>query len=173
MTSFEQPKREFDSVDEELVAYLDGELGSAESADIEKRLTQDASVRERLQHLQRAWDMLDELPQDEIPEQFAQTTIGLVVASTKDEVKHAQSSATAKRGFIWVITLASCTLACVVGYQIMFAMLNSTNRQLEQDLPVIENMDAYRSAESVDFLRRLADEGLFEGVLAVEGERNE
>ena len=51
-----------DQTYEQLVAYLDGELDAESSLQVERRLAEDAEFRRELRQLQRAWDMLDELP---------------------------------------------------------------------------------------------------------------
>lgn len=45
MSGFDDTSMKFDSVDEELVAYLDGELNSDEAAQIEARLAHDRSTK--------------------------------------------------------------------------------------------------------------------------------
>ena len=52
-----------DPIDEQLVAYLDGELESQERDELEKRLGSDGQLRLRLRTLQRGWEMLENLPQ--------------------------------------------------------------------------------------------------------------
>ena len=47
---------------QQLVAYLDGELDDETNQEIERRLSADPEYRLRLQQLQQAWDLLDELP---------------------------------------------------------------------------------------------------------------
>jgi anti-sigma factor RsiW len=157
----DQPKQ-FESLDEELVAYLDGELEPEQAARIDERLATDAVVRERLQHLQRAWDMLDELPQEDVKEQFTETTIGMVVASAEIATTDAKQTAFTRSAQVWSITAVTCLIACFAGYQVVFGIFSAPNERLQKDLEVIENLDGYRSAENVDFLRRLADEGLFD-----------
>ncbi len=39
--------------------------------------------------------------------------------------------------------------------------LHDPDRQLLQDLPLLENLDEYRQIGSIEFLHRLRDEGLF------------
>ena len=53
-----------------------------------------------------------------------------------------------------------------VGYFLTGYVTSQPNRQLVRDLPVIENVDLYRHADSVDFLRELDKQGFF----AEEGE---
>jgi len=153
---------QYESLDEELVAYLDGELAPEKAASIELRLASDANVRARLQALQRAWDMLDELPQEEIQEEFTQTTIAMVVASAESVTTQAKQSASWRATKIWGLTAVVCAMASFASYQVVDGILNAPNERLKKDLQVIDNMDAYRSAESVEFLRRLSAEGLFE-----------
>ena len=75
--------REIDAIDEELTAYLDGELTSSESAALERRLVQDEYLRTRLADLRKAYDLLDELPETPHSNNFTQTTIEMVVADVK------------------------------------------------------------------------------------------
>jgi hypothetical protein len=75
--------REIDAIDEELTAYLDGELTSSESAALERRLVQDEYLRTRLADLRKAYDLLDELPETPHSNHFTQTTIEMVVADVK------------------------------------------------------------------------------------------
>ena len=44
------------TLDEELVAYLDGELDPVDSSRVERRLADDELYRQRLAEMQHAWD---------------------------------------------------------------------------------------------------------------------
>ena len=48
-------------LDEQLVAYLDGELDAESSRRMDELLATDADVRRRLQEMERTWDLLDDL----------------------------------------------------------------------------------------------------------------
>jgi hypothetical protein len=72
-----------DKIDEELTAYLDGELSPELSADLERKLVDDESLRKRLADLRKAYDMLDDLPQAAPRQSFTQTTIEMVVADLR------------------------------------------------------------------------------------------
>ena len=77
-----------DQVDQEsqqIVAYLDGELDSAMNAEIEKRLADDAEFALRLQQLQRAWELLDELPRAKSNIDFTRSTVELIAVSAEDD----------------------------------------------------------------------------------------
>ncbi|MFM8260706.1 MAG: anti-sigma factor family protein [Pirellula sp.] len=89
--------RESDAIDEELTAYLDGELTPQESAALEQRLVEDEFLRTRLAELRKAYDLLDELPETPHSKNFTQTTIEMVIADikrsgTRDAVDSKQSA---------------------------------------------------------------------------------
>jgi len=75
--------RETDAIDEELTAYLDGELPPTESNALERRLVEDEFLRTRLAELRKAYDLLDELPETPHSKSFTQTTIEMVIADVK------------------------------------------------------------------------------------------
>ena len=75
--------RETDAIDEELTAYLDGELPPSESNSLERRLVEDEFLRTRLAELRKAYDLLDELPDTPHNKSFTQTTIEMVIADVK------------------------------------------------------------------------------------------
>ena len=53
---------QIESLDEELVAYLDGQLDPESARHVEQRLASEETARRRLQQLAQSWDMLDQLP---------------------------------------------------------------------------------------------------------------
>ena len=139
----------------EMVAYLDGELDVQQVADVEKRLSEDPEYRVRLQQLQQAWDLLDELPRSKGDEQFTRSTVEIVVVKAREEAERRT----------WLPRLGGLLLVMGVslaGYLFSWQLANRDNRQLIQDLPVIEKMSQYKEAESLEFLRMLVKEGVFE-----------
>jgi len=139
----------------EMVAYLDGELDVQQVADVEKRLSEDSEYRVRLQQLQQAWDLLDELPRSKGDEQFTRSTVEIVVVKAREEAERRT----------WLPRLGGLLLVVGVslaGYLLSWQLANRDNRQLVQDLPVIEKMSQYKQAESLEFLRMLVKEGVFE-----------
>jgi len=139
----------------EMVAYLDGELDVQQVADVEKRLSEDSEYRVRLQQLQQAWDLLDELPRSKGDEQFTRSTVEIVVVKAREEAERRA----------WLPRLGGLLLVVGVslaGYLLSWQLANRDNRQLIQDLPVIEKMSQYKQAESLEFLRMLVKEGVFE-----------
>ena len=154
-------KAELDAVHEELVAYLDGELDTKEVQRVERRLADDGEYRARLNALQRAWDLLDSLPRSSVDESFTQSTVKLVALNAEDEARKAKGQSTVWRRLVWLVGTAGAVAAAWGGYVLVMGQLSQPNEQLVQDLPIIENVDLYRHAESIEFLRDLDREGLF------------
>lgn len=150
-----------DSVYEQLVAYLDGELDAESSLEVERRLAADEDFRRELQQLQRAWDMLDELPRAEVSESFTQTTVEMVVLSAEQELTAAKSVARRRRRVWSWVGFGSLVAAILVDFAAVQFLLTRPNEQLVRDLPVIENVELYRVADNIDYLRELHESGLF------------
>jgi len=146
---------------EELVAYLDGELDTESNRRIERQLSRDLTLRQQLRELQQSWDLLDHLPRADVDESFTQSTVAMVALRAADEVRLAETSDTRRGRYVWLAAAVSAALAFVAAFGVTRWWANRSTRQLLQDLPVIENIDEYRYAESIEFLRMMEKEGLF------------
>lgn len=149
-----------DPMEETLVSYLDGELQGAERAELERQLDQDAGLRSRLQAMQRAWDLLDNLDVVEGSEKFARTTVELVALKTSEDLTKAPAGALRPWRKYTTIT-AVAVLAAITAYASIRYFSTSEDRKLLQDLPVLEKLDEYQSIPSYDFLKRLEKENIF------------
>jgi anti-sigma factor RsiW len=151
-----------EQIREELVAYLDGELDSEEALRVERRLGEDAAYRQALQELEKTWDLLDVLPHIQPDEDFTRTTVEMVALSAAEDVEQVQRLGERRRRAALVASAAAVLVAALAGFGAVYWTAARPNRELVSDLPVIENMEYYRHAENVDFLRRLDQAGLFE-----------
>ena len=151
-----------DEAYEQLVAYLDGELDAETSKQVERRLAENVEYRRELQQLQRAWDMLDELPRAEVGESFTQTTVEMVALSAAQELTEVKGRSRRLDRVLWGAAGAGVVIAALTSYLVFSAFFSRPNAQLMRDLPVIENIDLYEIADSVEFLRQLEETGLFE-----------
>ncbi len=150
---------EIDPVEEELVAYLDEELEPEHRARVELRLAEDARYRNKLQHMQKSWDMLDLLARSEPDEGFARTTVAMVALKAK-EATDVQKESTLRFSLLFRLGFAVAALATLlIAYSFGSWFFSAADRQLVQDLPVIEHLDEYNHAQSVEFLKSL--EGIF------------
>jgi len=154
---------EFDSpiVQEDLIAYLDGEVDPVTRQTIEHCLANDPQLVQRMRQHQQAWDLLDELEREEVSSNFAQTTLQMVAVAAANDAEEKATKVGKNRVWVWLATCTSLMTASCVGYLATAALLDQPNRKLLQDLPVIENLEALQQVENVDFLRALENEGLF------------
>jgi anti-sigma factor RsiW len=161
MTESESPDAR-EQVAEELVAYLDGELDQDASQDVERRLAESDAYRRELRQLQRAWDMLDELPRAQVGDTFTQTTVEMVALSAQRDLQELHTHGQQRRRLMWIAGGMGLAASALAGYLAVAAYLARPNDQLVQDLPVIEDLDLYEIADSVTFLRQLQNTGLFD-----------
>lgn len=147
--------------DDDLVAYLDGELSAEACNEIERRLSEDAHLRRRLQAHQAAWELLDEVPRAEIPTSFTQTTVEMVAVTAAEDSRQAARHALQLRRLAWTAAAAAWVATALAAYGLTSFVVSRPNRELVQDLPIIEHLDAYENAGDIAFLKRLASEGLF------------
>lgn len=150
-----------DEAYEQLVAYLDGELDGEASRQVERRLAQDVEYRRELRHLQRAWDLLDELPRAEVADSFTQTTVEIVALSAAQELEDAAGRTRWRTRGRWGAVGAGLAGSALISYLAVSYYYARPNRELIRDLPVIENIELYEAADSVEFLRQLAETKLF------------
>ncbi|MCG8587318.1 MAG: hypothetical protein MI757_21645 [Pirellulales bacterium] len=150
---------EMTATDELLVAYLDGELDATKSREVEERLPRDDAFRRRLNELDRAWDMLDELPKTIADEKFVRSTVEMVAVAAQEEVAEAERHSVWPRRMCYLAVTTMVAFAGIFGYHVVNQHAEADNRELARDLPVIENLDVYRRLE---FLEQLNQEGLFD-----------
>ena len=152
---------ELERTDEELVAYLDGELAVEERGRLERRLADDEGFRARLKALQRTWDALDMLGRADPDEGFTRTTVELVAIKAAADVQDETARTTRRRTWGLAVWSAGALAAAAAGYFVLSQQLGREDRELVRDLPVIERVDEYRSADSVEFVKALEESGLF------------
>ncbi|WP_153557005.1 hypothetical protein [Roseimaritima sediminicola] len=143
-----------DPIDEQLVAYLDGELPPEQRGELEQRLVEDAQLRRRLQQLQRGWQLLDELPQASVSDGFAQTTLEMVAA----DMETTPATRRSRRLGGWrLLAVALCTAAAVlIGAVVVRGSRQVALRRQLADLPLAEHLDAYLVADDLPWLTQVS-----------------
>ena len=149
------------SLDEQLVAYLDGELDAETSRRIEAQLASDADVRRRLQSLERTWEMLDDLDAAPIGEPFTRTTLEMVAVAAGEDLEQNRIEAPRRRRRRRLQMLGALAAAAAVGFLGIWLFTPDSNRRLLENLPVLEQFEEYRQTGNIGFLRQLRDEKLF------------
>src|SRR6478672_9294298 len=135
----DNPLAETTAMDEEIVAYLDGELDSVAEAQVVRKLSEDAAYRARLSQLQHAWDLLDNLRGTEADDEFAASTVAMVAVHAEQESKSQQMRVVRQRGLTWLAIVGVVLLSMSAGYYISHRRVTRNDRILVRDLPVIEH----------------------------------
>ncbi|NLE38613.1 MAG: hypothetical protein GX621_11360 [Pirellulaceae bacterium] len=156
--------------DEQLVAYLDGELDDDTARRIETLASDDGRLRERLEELGAAWKLLDQLDRAETEGAFTESTMELVAVAAEQDARRREMEVPRRRRRRRAMMVGSLALASCVGFAAVAMLRPDPNRMLLDDLPVIENVDEYlrilgndgRIDEDVAFLKKLHEAGLFE-----------
>jgi len=142
---------------ETLVAYLDGELSSAERQRVEQQLASDPAYRAELSRLEQVWGLLDQLPQARTSDTFVRSTVEMVAVRAAQE----RQTQPRRRGTSWIVWGGGLVLAAAAGFLALWLRPND-NQLLLNDLPVIQDLDAYERAGSYEFLELLVERHVFE-----------
>jgi anti-sigma factor RsiW len=149
-------------LDEQLVAYLDGELDADESRRIEEALATDPHVRTQLQQLERSWELMDRLPRAEVDDSFVNSTVEMIAVEAEREVEREQEQLPRRRRRAWLAGGGGILAAAAAGFLLVAHFAPRENDRLLEDLPIIENLEQYRDANDIEFLRLLEKQGVFE-----------
>jgi hypothetical protein len=148
------------TLEEQLVAYLDGELDAENCRRIEDLLAADPQARLALQRLERAWEMLDSLGTEPAGVSFTRTTLEMVTVAAEEEVQE-QAARRPWRRRRGILTVGGILIAGALGFAVLALLAPDPNRRLVDNLPLLLNLDEYRQGESVEFLRLLQENRLF------------
>jgi anti-sigma factor RsiW len=176
---------------EDLVAYLDGELGTDGNEAIEARIGLDPTVRAEADALKRTWDLLDYLPRPEPSPNFTERTLSRLEpvrpigsSSTPSEptlskngtgVQTQQASTTnllvsAQRtrrqklaaAFSWLVILATAGFG---GYFVRAQIVRMDQHELDarilSEQRVLQNVQKFRYIDDLKFLQDLDNPELF------------
>jgi anti-sigma factor RsiW len=157
----DQPSTESERLDEELVAYLDGELDGEAARRMEHRLASEEAVRRRLQQLAQSWDLLDQLPRTTVDDAFTRSTVEIVALAAEEELGHKAGLEPRRRRVRWGWTAVATLAACLIGFFVAAHLRPDPNERLLRDLKVIQNQELYKETDNIEFLRALDKEGLF------------
>jgi len=145
-----------DELDEQLVAYLDGELSPEELRALEKRLGAEPALRTRLRELQNGWEMLDDLPLAASSVSLLETTIRM--AAVDGEISSSPSGLKSpKNKFYRLFAVAAVTVASfLLGLAATKVRDYIRYRNQLRDLPIAMHLDAYLHSSDLDLMQDLA-----------------
>jgi anti-sigma factor RsiW len=145
------------TLEEQLVAYLDGELDDESSRQVEELLATDPKVRETLEKLEGTWDLLDNLEQLQPEEILTRSTLEMVAVAAEDDVRRQQAEAPRRRRQRRLLGGVGALAAGAGGFLAVALFWPDRNETLLEDLPVIEHYDQYRQIGDFQFLERLLE----------------
>lgn len=146
---------------ETLTAYLDGELPADEARRVEARLASDPAWAAELQRLERAWNLLDQLPRTEAPSDFMQSTVEMIALSAAADLAAAERPRPRRRWIDGALLTAGALAAAVAGFLVIDRLRPRRDDELLRELPVLRHLDLYARTdpgESAEFLRLLRRE---------------
>jgi len=157
----DHPIAEPGSLEEQLVAYLDGELDEGQTARVEQRLAADPKVRESLLRLDRTWSLLERLDRVRLDDRFTRTTLEMVAVAAEEDVRRWEQEVPRQRRRRWLVGGMGLLAASVAGFLMVALFQPDPDESLLQDLPVLEDLDELRQIDDIKFLQLLYEEGLF------------
>jgi hypothetical protein len=153
---------EMNDLDEQLTAYLDGELSSEESHDLEQRLIDDESLRMRLAELRKSYELLDELPETPYDQRFTQSTIEHIIRDVRGvqpaEVLPAPTMLPVgwlSKNSRFLIGLVGVAVAAMVAAFLI--RKTESNRQL-QELGLVSNLSGWMDVNELEIATKLSEE---------------
>ncbi len=153
--------------DDDLIAYLDGELDDDAAEAVESQLANDPAARARADEHKKAFDLLDYLPKSEPSPTFTNRTITRLMPTAGVSGSQAAQPVMPRRR-VWPEVLAWAVLAVLAG-GVAFAgsrMMRPTTPPPADlplsDLAVIESLPLYAGVDDVTFLRELHKADLFD-----------
>jgi anti-sigma factor RsiW len=149
------------ALEEQLSAYLDGELDDEAARSVERLLSTDPNVRRTLQRMERTWEVLDQLDDSEVDEHFTRSTLEMVAMAAEEDVQRQQEEAPRRRRRRWLVGGATLIAAALAGFLAVALFWPNPNEEVIENLPLLENLDEYRQIEDIEFLEGLYEAGLF------------
>lgn len=145
-----------DEIDEQLVAYLDGELPPEEVKLLEQQLGANESLRARLRELQNGWDLLDQLPHASSSNQLLETTIRMAAVDGGPATVVSTTKPT-RRQITRIILLIALTAACyLIGLSAVRLRGYLEYRRQLRELPLAMHLDAFLRSSDLEMMEALA-----------------
>jgi anti-sigma factor RsiW len=141
-----------------LVAYLDGELGEGEARAIATKLTHSPTARREVEALQKTWELLEYLPRPKVSEDFTARTLTEVQQLAAEGGKfEAIARQVALRAIRVALGTTTALLAFGLGFLVTHWVWPNPTARLARDLPIAEHLEEYQDVGTFDFLSELVD----------------
>ncbi|MDG2206747.1 MAG: hypothetical protein P8K78_02470 [Pirellulales bacterium] len=142
-------------MNEQLSAYLDGELSEAEKHKLEEQIHNDSAIKHRFESLQKNWLLLDQLSAKKANPDFAASTVEMVAIRSSEipEVDCNKSSWEACPR--WLLISGAAVIAVAIGYFTTIALIDDRNGALLEHLVLLENLPEYQLVDDVTFVEQI------------------
>ena len=151
-----------DHDEEILVAYLDGELDAGETQKIEHRLATEPDFRDKMASLEQTWNMLDALETVPVDKTLVRTTMEMLVLDVEKEIKNHEIRQKKRQIPDFLFVLLMFFLIGLIGFQLASLVGIRIFAVFTKDIPIIEKLDQLQQIDSVEFLKKLNDERIFD-----------
>jgi anti-sigma factor RsiW len=141
-----------------LTSYLDGEADERDSEAVEVEIARNPKVRQEIDSLQRAWDLLEYLDRPGTKGDFTSRTLELATRSLVETPAEPPPRAPWPGRRLWWTSLA--LLAVTGGLWAWSRPL--LDPRIEQESPLLRKLDVYRAVGNVEFIERLDRENLLD-----------
>ncbi|MBQ5790977.1 MAG: hypothetical protein IIW01_11870 [Thermoguttaceae bacterium] len=153
---------EIDPIDEEIVAYLDGELAPEARAAFERRLADDPKLRARVDAERDAWNALSLLDVDAPNERLPDAVVERLDDETQTELLALTAALRRRRAFraLWIGSTA--LLLAAFGFVVFSSLFPDVQTRRERDFRVVERLAQLEIVGDFDYLTALDASGLFD-----------
>lgn len=152
---------ELDPLDEEIVAYLDGELSPEERFAFERRLDAEPELRARVDAERSAWNALSlldvEMPNERLPD----AVVERLDAETQTELIALAASLRRRRALRALGLGSTALLLAAVGFGVFSLLFPDVQTRRERDFRVVERLAQLEIVGDFDYLTALDASGLF------------
>jgi len=142
-------------MDEQLSAYLDGELSEDENRKLEEQIHNDPAIKHRFESLQENWLLLDQLSTKKANPEFAASTVEMVAIRSLETPKVDCTNFSWKTCPRWLLISVASVIAVAIGYFTTIALIADRNGSLLEHLVLLENIHKYQLVNDIKFVEQI------------------
>ncbi len=142
-------------MDEQLSAYLDGELSEVEKNKLEEQIRNDPAIKHRFESLQKNWSLLDQLSTKEVNPDFAASTVEMVAIRSSGIPEVDCNKFSWEACPRWLLISGAAVIAVAIGYFTTIALIDDRNEVLLEHLVLLENLPEYQLVDDVTFVEQI------------------
>ncbi|MBQ4203151.1 MAG: hypothetical protein II655_05580 [Thermoguttaceae bacterium] len=157
----EEAQEPVDPIEEEISAYLDGELTPEERGAFEAKIANQPELKARVEEVRLAWDALEALEADDPDLELTEKTVDRLNSETQTELKTLEAQETRKRRLFRTVGLAGAAAAFAIGYLLFSVLFPSVEKRRERDYRVVERLPLLVAIDDINYLYALEEANLF------------